>query len=256
MDQAARNLGLPSRQLLEELYDLRQQVAQMNESIGDKEEQIKRQASNLQDFDVYKNDYKALKHRCDEVSVLLKQAEEDKGTLLDYVEVLLFSISVLLHAHELSCVCMTLHQDMRRHKQRDQAIIEEMTVSRDESKQRAAALDAKRAELENLLKEQLQILQASKQQCDVLETQLAKHRVRGAGLGQPDQICRIGDFHLKVHSIGDRTSSGPHPSTRALTLRGPTLRWLASVPWPKRHSRPTRGSRRCSRWSWRPCRTR
>jgi hypothetical protein len=26
VDQAARNIGLPSRQLLEELYDLRQQV--------------------------------------------------------------------------------------------------------------------------------------------------------------------------------------------------------------------------------------
>ncbi|GAX75145.1 hypothetical protein CEUSTIGMA_g2589.t1 [Chlamydomonas eustigma] len=158
VDQAARNIGLPSRQLLEELYDLRQQAMQMNELIGNKEELLRRQTADLQDFDVYKNDYKRVQLRCEEMEVELKRAEEDKGTLLDYVE------------------------DLRRHKERDQGLIDELTEARDESKQHSAALEGKRRELEQLLKEQLQVLQASKQQIDVLEVQLAQQRAACAEL--------------------------------------------------------------------------
>ncbi len=43
-------------------------------------------------------------------------------------------------------------QDLRRHKERDQGIVDELTVSRDECRQHAASLEAKRAELELLLK--------------------------------------------------------------------------------------------------------
>ena len=43
-------------------------------------------------------------------------------------------------------------QDLRRHRERDQAVVDELTVSRDEGRLHTASLDAKRVELEKLLK--------------------------------------------------------------------------------------------------------
>lgn len=43
-------------------------------------------------------------------------------------------------------------QDLRRQRERDQAVMDELIVSRDEGRLQAAALEAKRVELEKLLK--------------------------------------------------------------------------------------------------------
>ncbi|KAG1658564.1 hypothetical protein FOA52_005568 [Chlamydomonas sp. UWO 241] len=157
VDQAARNAGLPSRATLEELYDLRQQMALMTESLGDRDEQIRCQAADLQDFHVYKADYKRVKDECDALSVQLRSVEDDKGTLLDYVE------------------------DLRRGRERDAVKITELTGGRDDLRGEVASLDVRRAELEALLKEQLQILHVHKTQIEVLEVQVEKHK-RSDGL--------------------------------------------------------------------------
>ena len=71
--------------------------------------------------------------RAEELEVVYRRAEDDKNTLLDYVE------------------------DLRRGKQRDQGTIDELTMVRDDARQKVAALEAKRVELEQLLKDQLQV---------------------------------------------------------------------------------------------------
>ena len=70
----------------------------MVDSLGEKEEKIKRQAENLQDFDVYRNDYKRVQQRCGvcerysralaRIAIKARGGQDDSNEMIEYLNII------------------------------------------------------------------------------------------------------------------------------------------------------------------------
>ena len=148
LDEAAKEAGLPGWHSLEELSELRLRVQSLADSLSERDDKIKRQQADLDDFRVYRSERATIQARCDEMEALLQQSDDDKSLLLEAFD------------------------DQKHQLERNKSLIMELTASRDEFAQKNHDLEMKRVDLERLLREQMVILSATKQHSERLEASL------------------------------------------------------------------------------------